>query len=588
MSLPLTNMQNIRLRNPTITQLHTMSLPYQSPCDAGNALSPVFAATMQQIQASYFSRNPEIWPIFKDPGIQAIGAFRSKHIEMDSVIDAYPNGEQRLEELNRLKEIPDQMTPPTSEVNPLLLFATTTSKNWEDPASVENVICLPSDPAIYGSIMGTVANPNLVYEEYCGMSEQMERSVVRQMASLAGYDPELATGVFTQGGTFCNMYGYLFGLRKSLPESIHTGLEGSHDYRIINSQGGHYSNTTNLSVLGVDIKNKTIRIQLTADNNMDMVDLEEQLTACFRLNCVVPTIMLTMGTTDTFGVDRVKPVHDLLTRLCDHFDIGVRPHIHVDAAVGWPLIFFRDYDFENNPLAINPTTLKGLERHAQSFRELHYADSFTIDFQKWGFVPYTSSLIMVKNNADMKALEHDPENFSYFENDVQGKTHLQSTIECSRSASGMFGAYTGLQYLGKEGYQALIAHGLQNANYFRQRLSQIPGVYIVAAENQGPSVGFRMYDPSIIKDVEAEYLAEKAYQNTPEYIERVGNNTSYHRNIFLNRQDRKLYTNWVEFIAHSDYDKKGRWSKIPGEKAVFMNPMTSREQIDAFIETLSS
>lgn len=541
---------------------------------------------MQEIRDLYFSRNPEIWPVFKDPGIQAIHKFRSRCVEMDSVVDVYPNGADCLKELEELKSIPQHMAKPTDEVDPLLLFATATSKNWEDPASVENVICLPSDPAIYGTIMGTVANPNLVYQEYCGMAEQMERAVVRQMATLAGYDPEQATGVFTQGGTFCNMYGYLFGLRKSLPESIHTGLEGSHDYRIINSQGGHYSNTTNLSVLGVDIENKTIRIQLTADNNIDMADLEDQLTACFRLNCMVPTIMLTMGTTDTFGVDQVKPVYNLLTRLCDHFDIKVRPHIHVDAAVGWPIIFFLDYDFENNPLEINPETLKGLTRHVQRFQELQYADSFTIDFQKWGFVPYTSSLIMVKDRADMKALEHDPENFSYFENDVQGKTHLQSTIECSRSATGMFGAYTGLKYLGKEGYQSLIAHGLQNANYFRECLQKIPGIYIIAPDNQGPSVGFRMYDPEKVSDVEAEFLAEKSYSNTASYHQRVEENTAYHRNIFLHRKKQNLYTNWVEFITHSNYDEKGRWSKIPGEKAVFMNPMTTRTQIDAFIASL--
>lgn len=552
-----------------------------------NSLSPAFEENMQNIRDQYFSRNPDKWPIFKDPGLRAIHEFRSQQVEMKSAVDHFPEGAARMADIQKLHKIPEKMVEPSNNIDPLLLFATATSKNWEDPAAVENVICLPSDPAIYGSIMGIVANPNLVYEEYCGMAEQMERAVVRQVATLAGYDPEVATGIFTQGGTFCNMYGYLFGLRKSLPDSIHTGLEGSQDYRIINSQGGHYSNTTNLSVLGVDIKNKSIRIQLTEDHDMDMIDLENQLTACFRLNCVVPTIMLTMGTTDTFGVDRVKPVYDLVNSLCDRFEILIRPHIHVDAAVGWPLIFFLDYDFDTNPLEINPNTLKGLRRHVKRFRELRYADSFTVDFQKWGYVPYTSSLIMVKNRADMKALEHDPENFSYFENDVQGKTHLQSTIECSRSASGMFGAYAGLQYLGKEGYQALIAHGLQNANYFRARLSEIPGAYIIAAENQGPSVGFRLYDPEKTPDIEAEFHVEKSFINTPEYHQRVEANTSYHRNLFLNRKKRKLYTNWVEFITHSDYDEKGHWSKIPGEKAVFINPLTTRKHIDEFIETLS-
>ena len=82
------------------------------------------------------------------------------------------------------------------------------------------------------------------------------------------------------------------------------------------------------------------------------------------------------------------------------------------------------------------------------FAELKYADSFTVDFQKWGYVPYTSSLVMIGEQEDLKAMENDPENFSYFERDIQGQTHLQSTIECSRGASGLFGAYAALNYLG--------------------------------------------------------------------------------------------------------------------------------------------
>lgn len=65
-------------------------------------------------------------------------------------------------------------------------------------------------------------------------------------------------------------------------------------------------------------------------------------------------------------------------------------------------------------------------------------------------MPYTSSLVIIKEQDDLKAMENDPENFSYFERDIQGQTHLQSTIECSRGASGLFGAYAALNYLGVE------------------------------------------------------------------------------------------------------------------------------------------
>lgn len=547
--------------------------------------TPVFAREIAAIRAEFFARDPRRWPVFADPSLARIIASREQHQPAAARLASYPDGPAGLARLQQDDWVPDRGRP-LDEVNDRLVFAAALSKAWEDPASVENVVSAPCDAAIHGAVIGLLANPNLIYSEYCGMAEELERAVVRQLANLVGYDPQLATGVFTQGGTFCNLYGYLFGIRKSMPESLHLGLEYGQDYRMINSQGGHYSNTTNLSLLGVNIAKKTIRIQLTSANDMDLEDLERQLTACFRLGCLVPTIMLTMGTTDTFGVDRVKPVHDLCQQLGEQFGLKVLPHIHVDAAVGWPLIFFLDYDFANNPLDIMPHTLEGLRRNTEKFRELRYADSFTVDFHKWGYVPYTSSLVMVKDRASMKALEHDPENFTYFEKDVQGKTHLQSTIECSRGAAGLFGAYAALQCLGKQGYQTLIAHGLQNAQYFRQRLREAPGAVVMAPGNCGPSVGFRLYDPALIREPLAEYLRDVTFCDTPEYYERVAHNQEYHRRVFLARGKVGLYTNWIQFATHTAYDDHGKWLPLPGEKAVFFNAATEQRHIDQFLDRL--
>lgn len=72
---------------------------------------------------------------------------------------------------------------------------------------------------------------------------------------------------------------------------------------------------------------------------------------------------------------------------------------------------------------------------------------------------------------------------------------MQSTIECSRSAVGVFSAYSALQYLGVEGYQTAIANTLQNANFLRCQLVKLPHCWVAAQANQGPSVVFRLYDP---------------------------------------------------------------------------------------------
>ena len=549
-------------------------------------IAPSFLEEILRIRASYFSRDPVRWPVFGDPVFSKIVEFRKAKAHARDRISQYPDGEALLRDIRGRDCVAQAGRDPKDGVDPVLLFSAALSKNWEDPASVENVITSPSDPALFGGMTGILANANLVHPEYSEMAGELESMVIRQMATLAGYDPTEATGIFTQGGTFCNLYGYLLGIRKSLPHSRELGLEHGQDYRIINSGVGHYSNMTNLSLLGVNIRRKTIRIRATDSNDMDLAFLEQQLTACFQLDCVVPAIMLTMGTTDTFGVDRVKPVRDICDRLCEQFEVAVKPHIHVDSAIGWPLIFFLDYDFNKNPLRINAATLPGLRRNVERFRELRFADSFTVDFQKWGYVPYTSSLVMIKDRADLKALEHDEEYFSYFEKDIEGQTHLHATIECSRGAAGLFGAYAALEYLGVEGFQCLIANTLQNANYFRFRLSCVPGVKLMAAQNQGPSAGFRMYDPDLVGDPEEEFDYERRRHDSPAYRERVERNSRFHREAFLRRGKIGLYTNWVEFIAHTDYDVKGRCGAIPGEKAVFMNPRTRYEDIDCFIGSI--
>ncbi len=269
--------------------------------------------------------------------------------------------------------------------------------------------------------------------------------------------------------------------------------------------------------------------------------------------------MLTMGTTDTFGVDQVKPVVELRDRLCERFEVAVKPHIHVDAAIGWSMIFFLDYDFAANPLAINSATLAGIERNVSRFAELKYADSFTVDFQKWGYVPYTSSLVMIKEQDDLKAMENDPENFSYFERDIQGQTHLQSTIECSRGRAACSVPMRRSTTWGG-GYRTVLAHCLQNANYFRFRLSQLGNVKLVAQENQGPSVGFKIYNPEWVQDPDAEFAFELARSPDAAYKARLQRNTDYHRSLFTGRGKVGLYTNWVEAIAHSDYDARGKYS----------------------------
>ena len=170
--------------------------------------TPAFCRELNRIRENDFSRNPKLWPVFQDRGFHKVVAARAHHAPTAELLANYPDSTELLTGLQSECHVPEHGLEPGT-LPDRLLFAAALSKAWENPASVENVITMPSDPAIYGSMLGLLANPNLVYREYSEMADELEKAVVRQIATLVGYDANQATGVFTQGGTFCNMYGYL-------------------------------------------------------------------------------------------------------------------------------------------------------------------------------------------------------------------------------------------------------------------------------------------------------------------------------------------------------------------------------------------
>ncbi|SHO58244.1 pyridoxal phosphate-dependent decarboxylase family protein [Vibrio quintilis] len=542
---------------------------------AANQLSPEFLNHYQAVISRFFSRDPEIWPVYQSQDIHDLTHHKVSF-----------SGSQQHDfnhQLNHRTDIPHHMSTHTGPFDPLALYVAHGCKDWQDPKAVENVISTPCDPAIQGATLATITNPNLVYKEYAGLATDLEQLVVRQIAELAGYNPEQASGLFTQGGTFCNLYGYLLGLRKTFPDSIVKGLKGK-QLCMLNSESGHYSNMTNLTLLGLDMKNQVIRVHINEQNQICLRDLKRRLENCFKNGIHVPTIMLTFGTTDTFAIDDIKQVYLLREEICRKYRITRKPHLHVDAAVGWSLLFFRHYDLNKNPLSINQATLSSLNALKPLMKGIRYADSFTVDFQKWGYVPYTSSLLMIKNKQDLEALKQDASYFTYFEHEVQKKTHLQSTIECSRGANGVFAAYSALQFMGVEGYQTIIAHGLQNANYMRAKLNEHPHCKVVCAENHGPSVVFRLYPDTALQKEDSNhlFLSEQHITVGKHSIDDLIQTTLYHRNHFNDRKGKHLKTNWVESIARTTYDKNDHCLYLPGEKAVFLNPYTTRTDIDKF------
>ena len=116
-----------------------------------------------------------------------------------------------------------------------------------------------------------------------------------------------------------------------------------------------------------------------------------------------------MGTTDSFGLDDLTSITTLRDTLVNEFQLDYKPHIHADAVIGWAWSVFNDYDVEKNPLGFRPRTIRALAGACRRIRHLSTADSVGIDFHKTGFAPYISSLVLVKNRADLELVTRNPE-----------------------------------------------------------------------------------------------------------------------------------------------------------------------------------
>lgn len=149
----------------------------------------------------------------------------------------------------------------------------------------------------------------------------------------------------------------------------------------------------------------------------------------------IAAIIVTMGTTDAFGLDDLAAIVAVRDELVEEFQLPYQPHVHADAVIGWAWSVFNDYDFEGNPMGFRPRTLRALAGARLAIHGLSLADSVGIDFHKSGFAPYISSLVLFKNRDDLALIHRPQEQMPYL---YQFGTHRPGmyTIETSRAGGG--------------------------------------------------------------------------------------------------------------------------------------------------------
>lgn len=133
-----------------------------------NGLTKLFQQNYKRVIDYNFSRNPKYWKIFESSDIKPLTEF---HMSFPG-LDPLPNDfMEKGDELSKLILNQELITKgitgenDIAEIRKRFQLLGATCKNWCSRKSAENVATLSCDGALYGSIIGVVANPNLVHYE---------------------------------------------------------------------------------------------------------------------------------------------------------------------------------------------------------------------------------------------------------------------------------------------------------------------------------------------------------------------------------------------------------------------------------------
>ena len=214
------------------------------------------------------------------------------------------------------------------------------------PRTQQNVVPPPTIPSLIGVLLSALHNPNVSWDEYSRLVALAEVEATAITAQLIGYDPALAGGAFTFGGTGTTLYGVKLGLEKACPEAMKKGV--SDDAVVFVSDAGHYCAMNVAGWLGIGTGNLIV-IPTTDENEIDLAQLERAARAALSSGKRIAAIIATLGTTDAFGLDDLQGIVALRDTLVEEFQLAYCPHVHADAVIGWAWSVFNEYDFKSNP-----------------------------------------------------------------------------------------------------------------------------------------------------------------------------------------------------------------------------------------------
>ena len=226
-------------------------------------------------------------------------------------------------------------------------------------------------PGAFADLLASTLNPSVTSWRSSPAATQIERTVVRWLGSLIGYDDN-AIGLLTSGGSMANLTALLIAHRAKAEGDVSREGIGNSRKRMTMyvSDQVHMSIPKAAEVLGLG--QKSVRVIPTDDRFCcDVNALRGALEADRRDDLEPFCIVASAGTAASGAVDPLAEIADLARRNNLWF--------HIDGAYGAPAAMVVPYQ---------PT-----------FRGLELADSVSLDPHKWLYTPVDCGCLLMRDAA---------------------------------------------------------------------------------------------------------------------------------------------------------------------------------------------
>jgi len=413
------------------------------------------------------TQNEQIGTLMKNFVTQTVDFYN--HLQTEPV--CRPAAEETLSYLNSLT-IPAQGRPVEEVYSEMLTDIYSGTLLAQHPRSFS---CIPSTASLLswmGDVMTNAYNPHASCQSNAPAAALIEKKLIRQMCSWAGYPAE-SGGLFVSGGSIANLTALTAARDAKL-----TMDERSRAVVYVSDQT-HSSVAKGLHIIG--FCRKQIRI-IPTDSRfcMDISALQSAIKKDIANHKKPFAVIASAGTTNTGSIDPLPEI----SLLCREYDMWM----HVDGAFGASAL-------------ISETCRKKLSG-------IELSDSLSWDAHKWLLQTYGCSVVLVQNQSSLvRSFAAHPEYLKDAEASEEGIEFWDLGPELTRPARGLK-LWLTLQTLGSSEMGRIIDHGCALAELAEKIIRKSPGWEIISPAQLG-IVNFRYISNQTLPEDELNQINRK-------------------------------------------------------------------------------